>query len=97
MKREDIEHLARLSRIGITDVEAEALAKDVTSVLNYVSEIEDITGSTATEKQVGALHSVMRPDGEPTPGDTYTEVLLDAAPERVGRYIQVKKIIDDKA
>lgn len=97
MKREDIAHLANLARIGITDAEADALASDVTSVLNYVSEIEDITGSSAGEKQVGRLHTVMRADGEPHEADLYTNDLLSAAPERDGRYVQVQKIIEDKA
>lgn len=97
MKREDIEHLAKLARIGITDAEADALAKDVTSVLSYVSEIEEITGAESGEKNVGALHTIMRPDGEPHAADLYTEALLNAAPERDGRYVKVQKIIEDKS
>jgi aspartyl-tRNA(Asn)/glutamyl-tRNA(Gln) amidotransferase subunit C len=96
MKREDIEHLAKLARIGITDTEADTLALEVTSVLDYVSEIEDIVGADAGKKKIGPLNTVMRPDGEPHAADLYTEDLLAAAPDRNGRYIQVKKIIIDK-
>ena len=45
MKKEDISHLAQLSRIALSDSEAESLATDITSILGYVSEIEEITGN----------------------------------------------------
>lgn len=97
MERKDIEHLAKLSRIAVSDAEADALAKDITSILGYVSEIEEITGSVAGEKKVGALFNVMREDTRPHTAGLYTEDLLNEAPERDGQYIKVKKIIGDKA
>jgi aspartyl-tRNA(Asn)/glutamyl-tRNA(Gln) amidotransferase subunit C len=97
MKREEIEHLATLARIGITDAEADALAADVTSVLSYVSEIEEIASGEAKEKTVGPLHTVMRGDGEAHAADLYTDDLLAAAPDRDGRYIKVRKILEDKS
>ena len=97
MNKEDIEHLARLSRIAIDDAEAVALATDITSILGYVSEIEAITSNQTIEKKVGVLHNVFREDKNPTEAGTYTEDLLNAAPERVGQYIQVQKIIGSKS
>lgn len=97
MKREDIEHLAKLARIAVTETEADGLAKDITSILGYVSEIEQITGNTEGEKKVGALYNVMRDDNDSHEPGIYTEDLLSAAPDRKGQYINVKKIIGDKA
>lgn len=93
MKKEDIEHLANLARIELGNDEASALAQDITNILGYVSEINEITADMSTEKKVGALYNVMREDGEPHEGGMYTEDLLAAAPERDGRYVKVKKII----
>lgn len=97
MKREDIEHLAKLARIGITDAEADALAHDVTSVLEYVSEIEEIAGADAGEKKVGPVNTVMRNDNDPHDADLYTKDLVDAAPLSRGRYVEVRKILEDKS
>lgn len=97
MKKEDIEHLARLSRIALTSDETEFLATDITSILGYVSEIEDITGSVEAEKKVGALYNIMREDEDPHEPGMYTDDLLNAAPERDGQYIKVQKIIGDKS
>jgi aspartyl-tRNA(Asn)/glutamyl-tRNA(Gln) amidotransferase subunit C len=97
MKKEDIEHLAKLSRIAVTDEEAEALAGSITDILGYVSEINDITGERAVDKEVGVLYNVMREDGEPHEEGVYTEDLLASAPQREGRYVVVKKILADKS
>lgn len=96
MEKKDVEHLAKLSRIALRDGEADVLATEITSILGYVSEINEITGGMH-EKKVGALSNVMREDGEPHVADTYTEALVSAAPERDGRYVKVKKILGDKA
>ena len=96
MKREDVEHLAKLSRIAVEEAEADALAGDITSILNYVSEIEAITGSKEIEKKVGLLFNVMREDENPHEPGKYTADLLALAPERQGQYVKVKKILDKK-
>ncbi len=97
MEKKDIEHLAKLSRIALTDTETDALAKDITSILGYVSEIEEIAGKVEGEKKVGALFNVMREDSNPHEPGIYTEDLLKLAPLRDGQYLKVKKIIGDKA
>ncbi len=97
MKKEDIAHLAKLSRIEVTEAEAEVLAQNITSILSYVSDIEKITGAEKKEKAVGALHTVMRADESSHEPGVYTEDLLALAPERHGEYVQVQKIIDKKA
>ncbi len=97
MKREDVAHLAKLARIEIGDAEAENIAHDITSILGYVSEIEEITGSSEEKKVVGALYNVMREDGQPHEAGKYTEDLLNLAPERDGQYVKVKKIIGEKS
>lgn len=96
MEKKDIEHLATLARIELTEEEAEALAADITDILRYIGEIQEITALSQDEKKVGALHNVMREDGEPHESGIYSEDLLDAAPERKEQYIQVQKILDNE-
>jgi aspartyl-tRNA(Asn)/glutamyl-tRNA(Gln) amidotransferase subunit C len=96
MERKDIEHLAKLSRIAVTDNEADVLAASITDILGYVSDIEAITSSGALEKEVGPLCNVMRDDGEPHAPGMYTNALLRTAPKTHGQYIEVKKILAGK-
>ncbi len=97
MKREDVEHLAKLARIAVTDGEADALAHDITGIIGYISEIEEITGTLEEVKEVGPLYNVMRDDTDPHEPGIYTEDLLNLAPKRDRQYIKVKKIIGEKS
>ena len=92
MQKKDIEHLAMLARIKLSDAEKEGLAKDVTDILAYVGQVDAIS-ATEKEKKVGAVHDVMRTDEPSHEPGAYTEDLLSAAPRRKGQYIEVKKIL----
>ena len=96
MKKEDIEHLATLSRIKLEADEMEALAKDITDILGYIDVINEITASEKEEKKVKELHSVLREDGDPHEPGIYSEDLLNEAPERDRNYIKVKKILNNE-
>lgn len=93
MKREDILHLADLARIQLTEEEIERFSKEFDAILGYVATIKELAGEGVLEKKVGALHTVLREDEGAHEGDVYTEDLLQAAPDRVGRYVRVKKIL----
>lgn len=96
MEKKDVKHLANLARIAITDDESGSLAKDMTEILGYVSEIEEMTGSKEKEKTVGPLHNVFREDTDAHEPGIYSEDLLNLAPDRKGDYLQVKKILGGK-
>lgn len=93
MEKEDILHLARLSRIAIDDAEASALVKDIDAVLAYVSEVNSITAEAGITKKVGARYNIFREDAVTTAEGEYTEALLKEAPKRKDNYLQVKKIL----
>ncbi|MDO8520576.1 MAG: Asp-tRNA(Asn)/Glu-tRNA(Gln) amidotransferase subunit GatC [bacterium] len=103
LNKKDIEHLADLARIGISEAEKEGLAKDLDSVLAYVSEVSKIATKNDTIPRAGlsaevltkagALHNVMREDGEVYPGGEWTEMILANAPQKEGGYFKVKQIM----
>jgi aspartyl-tRNA(Asn)/glutamyl-tRNA(Gln) amidotransferase subunit C len=93
MEKKDILHLARLSRIAITDEEAEAFLPEIESILAYVGVVSEVATEASLTKKVGARYNVLREDVVTTLPETYSEKLLEAAPKRAGRYISVKKIL----
>lgn len=93
MKKEDILHLASLSRIRITDEEAESLNKDIDAVLEYVSVVNEIAADANLTKKVGARYNVFREDAVTVEPNAHTEDLLSEAPLREGRFLKVKKIL----
>jgi aspartyl-tRNA(Asn)/glutamyl-tRNA(Gln) amidotransferase subunit C len=95
MKKADIQHLARLSRIAVTDTEAEALQGEISSILDYVGQIQKMTGTGETEKTPGAIYNVMRADEITNEPGQYTEAIMAEMPAREGRFMKVKKILSN--
>lgn len=87
----EIEKLAELSRIKINDSEKAGLTKEIDSILQYVDQIKKATVNVDFKPTPGAVHNIYREDvAKPFPN---REDLLDEAPNRVGEFIAVKKII----
>jgi aspartyl-tRNA(Asn)/glutamyl-tRNA(Gln) amidotransferase subunit C len=93
MEKKDILHLATLSRIRISDEEAEALKGDIESVLEYVGAINEIVADGQDLKKVGPVHNVFRADVVTNEEGAYTQALLAEAPKSKDGYLQVKKIL----
>lgn len=94
MKREDIQHLATLSRLELTEVELQALPAELSSIMTYVSVISNLASNDAdTTPAVGARHNIFRTDVVTNKADEYTADLLAEMPHTDGRYLKVKKIL----
>ncbi len=94
MKREDIEHLATLARIKLTEAESEVLKDELSSIVSYVSTLTAIAGDEAESAPLpGARYNIFKSDEVTNQPDEYTEALLEEMPETDGRYLVVKKII----
>ena len=94
MKREDIEHLALLARIRLTEAEKEKLPEQLSSIVSYVSVVSDIAGDVVdAEPQVGVRYNVFRQDEVTNESDQYTKDILAEMPHTEGRYMSVKKIL----
>lgn len=96
MTKEEIEHLAELSRIALSENEKEQLRKEVDEILGYVDQVKELTSDSSSVPQKGLHFNVFREDAEPHEPGIYSEDLLSAAPERDGKYIKVKKILNNE-
>lgn len=92
--RGDIERLAELARIRMSEDELESMRKDIDSILGYVGQIGEVAASEPSEdSRLGAVRNVMREDEAPHQPELYTEKILAAAPASDGRHVKVKKIL----
>jgi len=89
----EIEHLANLARIKLTDEDKKSFTKEFDSILTYVDQLKKADVKMDAEGRVGAVKNVMRPDVARTTSNDDREALLDEAPDREGDFIAVKKII----
>ncbi|MBP6858332.1 MAG: Asp-tRNA(Asn)/Glu-tRNA(Gln) amidotransferase subunit GatC [Candidatus Pacebacteria bacterium] len=89
----ELEKLATLARIKLTDADKESLAKEFDSILGYVDQLKKLDISLDAEGRVGAVKNVMRSDESRDTTIEDRECLLTEAPDREGDFIAVKKII----
>lgn len=89
--KEEVKNLANLVRVQVDDEEADSLAKDMDSILSYVSHVEKL--ALGVEKGMPKLRNVFREDEQTNQPNEYTEGILSNAPQREGNYLKVKKIL----
>ena len=88
----DVQHLAGLARISISEAEQETMRHDLEEILAYVSQVKNATAELGIP-EAGDLRNVLRDDTNPHEAGLHTENLLNAAPARQGDRLLVKKIL----
>ncbi len=94
ISREEVQHLAELARLRISEDEVRGLQKDISNILDYVGQV------SATEAEASfvapLVHNVMRDDVERRADDVLAgkrTSILSQFPKREGDYNVVRKII----
>lgn len=96
VKKSEIEKLAELARIELSEDEARSLQSDISGILSYVRQVQEVKTDLVDEKPAGIyaeLKNKFREDENPHPAEAYSEDILNGAPQREGNYIRVKKIL----
>jgi aspartyl-tRNA(Asn)/glutamyl-tRNA(Gln) amidotransferase subunit C len=93
ISREEVEHVALLARLGLSDEELGTLADQLSAILDHMRAINQLdTSNIPPTAQVIPLRNVMRPD-EPRPSLPVPEVLQNA-PAQDGGYFRVPPVLD---
>jgi aspartyl-tRNA(Asn)/glutamyl-tRNA(Gln) amidotransferase subunit C len=94
ISRADVEHVARLARLHLTDEELERMRVQLDAILAYIDKLTalDVEGVEPTSHAV-PLVNVMRPDVL-APSLAQDEALANA-PDRAGEFFRVPRIIED--
>jgi aspartyl-tRNA(Asn)/glutamyl-tRNA(Gln) amidotransferase subunit C len=90
----EVDHVARLSRLALTDPEKERMRRELDGILSYIGKLRalDTEGVPPTSHAV-PMTNVMRED-EPRPSLSQDEMLANA-PDRSGEFVRVPKIIEE--
>ncbi len=92
MQLEEIQKLATLARIDMSDEEMKEIAHDFDSILAYVGQVQEVAGKITTEP-THTLTNIMRSDTVTnTPGE-YTEKIIAEMPDTENGYLKVKKVL----
>ncbi len=93
ISREDVEHVAYLARLGLSDQEKTRLAQQLSNILDHMRVIDQLdTSAIPPTAQVIPLRSVTR-DDEVRPSADVADVLKNA-PQREGDYFLVPPVLE---
>ena len=68
LSRDDVDHVATLARIGLTDAEKDRLLGELEAILGHIARLQQVdTSALAETAQVGDLVNVMRADEPDAP------------------------------
>jgi aspartyl-tRNA(Asn)/glutamyl-tRNA(Gln) amidotransferase subunit C len=94
ISREEVQHVARLARLHLTDEEAERMREQLDAILAYIDKLSelDVEGVEPTAHAVPMIN-VMRDDAlRPCLAQ---DAALANAPDRAGEFFRVPRIIED--
>ena len=92
----ELENLAKLARIKLTEDDKASLVKEFDSILGYIDQLKKVDVSADASSRVGVVKNIFRPDIISADGaerDSTSKALLEEAPGREGNFVAVKKIL----
>src|SRR5437879_12269003 len=92
--RQDVEHVARLARLALTEDEVEALTHELGAILDHAAEVSALeTADVPPTAHPLPLVNILRPD-QARPGGPRHEVLAEAPETEDGRF-RVPRILGE--
>ena len=91
----EIEHVAGLARIRLTETEKKKFADELGSILGYVDKLKEIdTESVESTAQVTGLENIFRED-KPTAGEPKREKLIGQFPHKKDDHLKVRPVFEN--
>ncbi|MFH1671530.1 MAG: Asp-tRNA(Asn)/Glu-tRNA(Gln) amidotransferase subunit GatC [Candidatus Portnoybacteria bacterium] len=94
LTKKEVEHVAKLARLGLTGQEKEKLTKELSAILDFFEKLNEVkTDKIEPTAQVTGLENVSRQDKGRKKTERETQKLLDLAPEIEERRVKVKAVL----
>ena len=95
LSKQEVEHVAQLARLAVTEDEKERYSLQLSAILTYVEKLKELdTSKVEPTSHVLAMQNVMRGD-EVRPGLSIEKGLANA-PDRENGFFRVPKIIEER-
>jgi aspartyl-tRNA(Asn)/glutamyl-tRNA(Gln) amidotransferase subunit C len=92
---DDIDHIASLAKLAMSDAEKDTYAEQLSAILNYVQLLQEVdVTDAATTSQVTGLEDVLRNDVVVHCDEETKEAIRAAFPETEGRYLKVHHVFE---
>jgi len=94
LTKEEVKHIASLARIGLTDEEVTKYQKDLSAILDYFKQLQELnTDNIDPVGHITGRFNVERNDKEEDFGDLGKDAILKNAPEKKDRFVKVKSVL----
>ncbi len=92
--RQEVEHVARLARLGLSDEEQERMRDQLDTILTYIDKLDQLdTSGVEPTSHVIPVTNVFREDA--TRSSLSQEQALANAPDRHGSLFRVPRILEE--
>ncbi len=92
ISKEEVKHIAKLARLGLTEKEIKKMQKELSSILDYIEKLKEVdTSKIEPTSHSMRLENVMRIDQSEKP--LKSQKLLELAPETKNGYLKTKPIL----
>lgn len=91
LTKQEVEHIAQLARLGLSEDEKEKFREQLSKILDYVNQLQEVnTKNIEPISQITGLENIER--GDLMKQGDYKEKLLKLAPERENNHFKVKAV-----
>lgn len=94
LSKQQIEHVAKLARLGLTEKEKGTFQKKLSSILGFVQKLNEAdTNEVEPTAHITGLKNVMREDKAGAVNTNQRTKILNLAPKKKDGYVKVKAIL----
>jgi len=93
----EVEHIAELARIKLTEKEKDKMTKELGAILGYIDKLKEVnTEGVEPIAHITGLTDIFRKDDNPRePDPENIKRLMEQAPERKDNFVKVKEVLSD--
>jgi aspartyl/glutamyl-tRNA(Asn/Gln) amidotransferase C subunit len=92
ISKQEVQHIAKLARLELSEMEVEKMQKDLSSILDYFDLLKKAPPADAESFGEANKVNVLRSD-EVISSHDITEDIISQAPDKKDGYIKVKSIL----
>ena len=90
---EQVRHIAKLARIAMSDEELERLVPELNNILGWVEQLGEVD-TDGVEPLTAVIPNTLRLREDAVTDGGYPDKVLSNAPERIGDFYAVPKVVE---
>ena len=94
LSKQQVQHIANLARIGLSEREQEKYGKDLSAILNYIEKLQgaNVDGVEPMSHSL-SVENVMRADDADQERPERVNKMMEQAPQKEKGYVRTKAIL----